>query len=201
MRFVVDALAMKHIGVYTLFVLLSAGCGKQPEPVSQPPKMEPAKQGEVKAFETLSVTETTGSSAIGRTHSGQASQTLLAVRVGKQTGMDRLVFEFNEAGLPEWEVKYVEPALLVECGSGDPVSIAGSAWLQITFRGAQAHTEAGAPTSGPYRRKPGQAALLELVRTCDFEGEVTWVAGVVRESKYTPRVLDEPSRLVIDIAH
>ena len=201
MRFVVSALAMKHIGVYTLFVVLTVGCGKQPEPVSQLPIMESAKQGEEKTFETLSVTETTGSSVIGRTHTGQTSQILVAVRIGKQAGVDRLVFEFNEAGLPEWGVKYVEPSLLVECGSGDPVSIAGSAWLQITFRGAQAHTETGAPTSGPHRRTPGQAALLELVRTCDFEGEVTWVAGVVRKSKYTPRVLHEPSRLVIDIAH
>lgn len=202
MRFPDCALPKMTVGVYTLLIAaLAAGCGKQQEPATQLPHTEPARQGEEKNFETLSATTTSGSSVVGRTHTGPGSQILTAVRIGEQPGMDRLVFEFEEAGLPEWEVKYVESSRLVECGSGDPVTVTGSTWLQISFRGAQAHTEAGKPTAEPYRRKPGQAALLELVRTCDFEGELVWVAGVARENKYTPRVLADPSRLVIDIAH
>ena len=83
----------------------------------------------------------------------------------------------------------------------DVVPVAGDAWLQIRFIGAQAHTEAGEPTSGPRRRVVDQPVMRELVRTCDFEGQVTWVLGVASPNAYTPRVLAAPSRLVIDISH
>lgn len=123
-----------------------------------------------------------------------------AVRIGKQPGADRLVFEFDTPGLPEWKVEYVDRPVR-DCGSGDTVPVAGDAWLQIRFSGAQAHTEQGASTSGPRRRPLAQTIARELVRTCDFEGEVTWVVGVAKPNPYTARALASPSRLVIDIAH
>ncbi|MGH8105487.1 MAG: AMIN-like domain-containing (lipo)protein [Arenimonas sp.] len=181
---------------YTLFVaIFCVGCSRHEETAQS------AKPGETKTFETLSATQTTGASVVGKTSAATAPQILRAVRTGNQPGMDRIVFEFNETGLPEWEVKYVEQPLLIDCGSGDAVLVAGNAWLQITFRGAQAHTEAGEPTSDPRRRELNQPVLRELVRTCDFEGQVTWVVGVIGEKEYTPRVLAAPSRLVIDVAH
>jgi len=192
----------RHFGACMLIVaVLCSGCGRQEESVVASPKAESAMPDETKTTESISGEETKGASVVGRTNTGYAIQILKAVRFGNQPGMDRMVFEFNDAGLPEWEVKYVEPSQVVDCGSGEPVAVAGNAWLQISFRGAQAHTEAGEATSDPRRRLLNQIALRELVRTCDFEGEVTWVAGVMRENEYVPRVLTEPSRLVIDIAH
>jgi hypothetical protein len=73
--------------------------------------------------------------------------------------------------------------------------------LQIRFTGALAHSEQGRSTSGPRRRKLSQTIARELVRTCDFEGEVTWVIGLARPNPYTPRIMSAPSRLVIDVAH
>ncbi len=125
---------------------------------------------------------------------------LRAVRIGKQPGADRLVFEFDTPGLPEWKVEYIDRPVR-DCGSGDTVPVAGDAWLQIQFTGAQAHTEEGTSTSGPRRRPLAQAVARELVRTCDFEGEVTWVVGVTKPNPYTSRILAAPARLVIDIAH
>jgi len=192
----------RHFGACMLIVaVLCSGCGRQEESVVASPKAGSAMPDETKTTESISGEETKGASVVGRTNTGYAIQILKAVRFGNQPGMDRMVFEFNDAGLPEWEVKYVEPSQVVDCGSGEPVAVAGNAWLQISFRGAQAHTEAGEATSDPRRRLLNQIALRELVRTCDFEGEVTWVAGVMRENEYVPRVLTEPSRLVIDIAH
>lgn len=131
---------------------------------------------------------------------GEAVPVLRAVRVGRHDGFDRLVFEFDSDGLPQWHVAYLEgPA--TDCGSGADVPLAGSARLQVRFSGAHAHTEAGRPTSGPRRRRVDQPALRELVRTCDFEAEVTWVAGVAGRNAYRPRVLENPARLVLDIAH
>ncbi len=193
--------AANHFVAYVLVVaVICVGCSRQKEPVTGLSPVESTMTVEASKVESIPAAQTTGVSVVGRTNSGYALQILTAVRIGNQPGVDRMVFEFNDAGLPEWEVKYIEQPLL-DCGSGEPVSVAGNAWLQITFRGAQAHTEAGEASSGPRRRVANQSALRELVRTCDFEGEVTWVAGVVRANAYTTRVLAEPSRLVIDIAH
>lgn len=145
-------------------------------------------------------TFTTEASSADVASTGPDVPILRAVRVGAHAGFDRLVFEFDSEGLPQWHVAYIDvPA--ADCGSGRDVPLAGEARLQVRFSGAHAHTEAGEPTSGPRRRHVGQPALRELVRTCDFEAEVTWVAGVAGRNPYRPRVLDDPSRLVIDIAH
>jgi hypothetical protein len=125
---------------------------------------------------------------------------LRAVRVGEHEGLDRVVFEFDGHGLPAWRVEYVDGPV-ADCGAGNALPVAGEALLRIRFIGAQAHTQEGRPTSGPARLTANQPNLTELVRTCDFEGEVTWVAGLAHPTPYTPRVLSDPSRLVIDIAH
>ena len=124
---------------------------------------------------------------------------LRAVRNGKQPEADRVVFEF-ESKLPAWQVEYVDRPVR-DCGSGDAVQVAGDAWLQVRFTGAQAHTEKGVATGGARRRSLAQPIARELVRTCDFEGEVTWVIGVARPNAYTAKTMTAPYRLVIDIAH
>lgn len=145
-------------------------------------------------------TRTSGRSSADATHTLPDVPILRAVRTGAQDGADRLVFEFDGDGLPAWSIEYVDRPVH-ECGSGDTVALPGDAWLQIRFMGAQAHTEAGEGTTGPKRRDVAMPNLLALARTCDFEGEVTWVAAVRRPDGYTPRVLDAPARLVVDIAH
>ena len=145
-------------------------------------------------------TPTIGKSSADATRQEDGTPILRAVRIGEHSGSDRLAFEFDGAGLPAWHVEYVDRPVQ-DCGTGESVPIAGDAWLQIRFVGAQAHTDAGEPTSGPRRRTVNQPVLRELVRTCDFEGQVTWVVGVDSPNAYTPRVMVAPSRLVIDIAH
>jgi hypothetical protein len=143
---------------------------------------------------------TTAPSKGAPTSRGKQAPVLRAVRSATQAGFDRLVFEFDTAGLPAWRAEYVDRPV-VDCGSGEPVRVAGAAWLQVTFTGAQAHSEKGSSTSGPRRRKLSQKVARELVRICDFEGEVTYVVGVERPNPYTPRTMSAPSRLVIDLTH
>ena len=125
---------------------------------------------------------------------------LRALRVGEQPGADRIVFEFDGDGLPAWSISYVDRPVY-ECGSGHVVRLPGDAWLQVRFMGAQAHTAQGESTTGPKLRAFGMTNLVALARVCDFEGEVTWVAAVKRPAGYTPRVLDAPARLAVDLAH
>lgn len=145
-------------------------------------------------------TFTTAASSADVTSTGEEAPILRAVRIGRHEGFDRIVFEFDSDGLPQWHVSYID-APVIHCGSGDDVAVAGSAWLQVRFNGANAHTEAGEATSGPARRAVQLPSVREVVRTCDFEAEVTWIAGVSAAKPYRPRVLAEPARLVIDIQH
>ena len=78
----------------------------------------------------------------------QSTPTLVDVRAGSHPGFDRVVFEFRGA-VPEHRIGYVDQ--LVEDGSGDPVSVAGAANLEVVFQGANAHRENGSPTISPRR--------------------------------------------------
>lgn len=143
---------------------------------------------------------TVGPSRGAGTSRSKKAPVLRAVRSASQQGFDRVTFEFDSAGLPAWRAEYVDRPV-VNCGSGEPVRVAGNAWLQISFTGAHAYTEKGASTGGPRRKKLSQPIARELVRTCDFEGEITYVIGVAKPNAYTPRTMSAPSRLVIDLAH
>lgn len=169
-----------------------------------PPQPAGPAQGEAPDAATPPAGSDTPSPTIGKT-SAEATRTdgtaiLRDVRTGAHPGADRVTFEFDGAGLPAWEVEYVDRPVR-DCGSGDAVPVAGDGWLEIRFVGAQAHTDAGEPTSGPRSRTVNQPVMLELVRTCDFEGHVTYVVGVGSPNAYTPLVMEAPSRLVIDISH
>jgi hypothetical protein len=166
-----------------------------PAPVAAPVPAEPVAEAPA-AAPTPSTAATKGPA----TSRGNRAPVLRAVRSATQAGFDRLVFEFDTPGLPAWRAEYVD-APVADCGSGEPVRVAGAAWLQVTFTGAQAHTDKGKSTSAPRRRKLSQTVARELVRTCDFEGEVTYVVGVDRPNPYTPRTMQAPSRLVIDLTH
>ncbi|MBA2378972.1 MAG: hypothetical protein H0V76_05295, partial [Blastocatellia bacterium] len=43
--------------------------------------------------------------------------------------------------------------------------------------------------------------VKDLKITCDFEAEVTWVAGVASPNRYRVLELKAPTRLVVDIKH
>jgi hypothetical protein len=100
--------------------------------------------------------------------------------------------------VPEHHVRYVDQ--LVEDGSGAPVSVAGSADLEVVFQGANAHTAAGAPTVSPRRFSPGLTAVKEVAQIGDFEAVVSYGIGLDRRRPLTVSTLSGPSRLVIDVS-
>jgi hypothetical protein len=127
----------------------------------------------------------------------QSTPTLVDVRAGSHAGFDRVVFEFRGA-VPEHRIGYVDQ--LVEDGSGDPVSVAGAADLEVVFQGAHAHRENGSPTSSPRRFSPGLPAVTEIAQLGDFEAVVSYGIGVDQRRPIEVSTLSGPSRLVIDIA-
>jgi hypothetical protein len=136
--------------------------------------------------------------ALAATPAGaQSTPTLVDVRAGRHPGFDRVVFEFR-GGLPDHRVSYVDQ--LVEDGSGNPVSVAGAADLQVVFQGANAHEDDGSPSVSPRRFSPGLAAVKEVAQVGDFEAVVTYGIGLDRRRPITVSTLSGPSRLVIDVA-
>jgi hypothetical protein len=120
------------------------------------------------------------------------------VRAARHEHFDRVVFEFEGDARPGYHVAYIDKPVR-QCGSGDIVEIAGHGWLSVQIRPAAAHDEAG-KAKIPFReRKLSLGVVQEIERTCDFEGEVSWVLGVSSPNRYRVLELEKPARLVIDV--
>lgn len=127
---------------------------------------------------------------------------LTAVRVARQEGFDRIVFEFEGDKVPGYEVGYINPPI-TEDASGNTVTVAGSAYLQIKMQPsgtADLSTAELRPTyTGPTRFSPGTPEVQELVKTGDFEAVLTWVAGLTDKVDFRVSTLTGPARVVIDV--
>jgi hypothetical protein len=125
---------------------------------------------------------------------------LRAMRTARHDGFDRIVLEFEGDAVPGHRISFIEPPAQ-QCGSGDPVTVAGAAVLMIAVEPAYAHTEAGEPTVRERSRTPGLPALVGLKLICDFEAVVELVAGLSSRTQYRVFTLGAPARIVIDVMH
>jgi hypothetical protein len=142
-----------------------------------------------------------GTEAVTGTASADETALLTAVDVGGHETYDRVVFRFENA-VPGHRVEYVEPPLR-EDGSGNTVRLAGDAFLVVRMEQASgfdlAAPEGRLTYDGP-RRLPGVGGIRELVRTGDFEAVLTWAIGLERRAEFRVTTLDNPARLVVDVA-
>jgi hypothetical protein len=116
------------------------------------------------------------------------------VRVGAHPGYDRIVFEFSGSIRPSLTVAVAQPPF-VHDASGQPVDVPGTVFLSLKLFPAS-----GYPTyQGPASFAPGYANLESLVNTGDYEGYVTWVAGLKSSTCYRISTLTGPTRIVVDI--
>jgi hypothetical protein len=127
------------------------------------------------------------------------------VRVGSHgpgaTGYDRIVFEFQGAGIPEVTLKAGAPPFTHD-PSGLPLPVQGSSFLVLLLHGATGITPEGQMTyTGLTDFKPGFPALTEFTQAGDFEAVSEWVAGLKAPSCHRVFILKNPTRLVIDLQH
>ncbi|SDO03471.1 AMIN-like domain-containing (lipo)protein [Lentzea jiangxiensis] len=134
--------------------------------------------------------------------SAQSTPTLSNIRTGQHAGFSRVVLDLS--GLPA-EHRVSEVTGVSNCGSGDPVTVAGSGIreiLSVTLIGAAAHDDAGNPTYPGSRNfaTPGLTHVRGVALTCDFEATLGIAVGYSNPSSWH-RVftLTSPNRLVIDI--
>lgn len=129
---------------------------------------------------------------------------LTAVRVARQDGYDRVVFEFAK-DVPGYIVSYVRLPVQAD-GSGNEVPMPGAAEaVQVTFNPASATDWGGNPPNptykGPNRLSAATVQVTEVVGTGDFEGYLTWAVGLRKQVPFLVTRLDGPPRLVVDFQH
>ena len=115
-------------------------------------------------------------------------------------GFDRVLFTLDGTSTPGYFVAYIDKPVRA-CGSGNVVPVAGDGFLEIRMAPAQAHTDAGEATVADRNRMTNYTNILQLVDTCDFEGNVTWVLGVRSPNAYRVVELSNPPRIVLDVKH
>jgi len=89
----------------------------------------------------------------------------------------------------------------VEDGSGNPVEIAGNAFLVVKLTPAMTAKIDGDQVKKTYtgpNRRPGAGPVTEVVKTGDFEGVVTWVIGLDRELPFSAESRDGTLDVAID---
>lgn len=156
--------------------MLLAACERTPPP---PPK--PAG--------TLEMTER----AAQRTRIAQVE----TVRVSEVDQAEQVEFEVRP--LPGYHIEYINEVR--SCSSDELIAVPGKAWLEVSLRPAEAHTESGEPRI-PFSEQLVNLPLVEAIRsTCDYEAEVTWVIGLNAKVPYRVTEGTEPVRLIVSFDH
>ncbi|WP_377639872.1 hypothetical protein [Oryzobacter terrae] len=121
------------------------------------------------------------------------------VRVGTHPGYDRVVWQFDGPDTATYRVRYVDEPRGE--ASGDPVDVEGNAFLEVVV------TSVGYPDmdgNGPCPdlgdpRLSG-TAFAEVSGICGgFEGMAQTFVGLDEERPFRVAVLENPSRLVVDV--
>jgi hypothetical protein len=144
-----------------------------------------------------------GTSPVVVPATGSETALLERVAVGRHEGYDRVVFQFKNV-LPGYRVEYVQPPLK-EDGSGNPVSVKGSAIVSVRMEpasGFDLNTAEGVMIyKGPKRidgAGAGTAVVQELVRTGDFEAVLSWAIGLSDKVDFRVQTATSPARLIVD---
>jgi len=119
----------------------------------------------------------------------------ITARAAEQDGYDRFVLQFDSI-VPTYSVKRQAKPVFTLGGSGQSVTLSGTAGVLITV-----HSATGATTfSGSTDMIQSDFQVLKEARqTQDFEGYVSWGLGVSRPTCMRVFTLSDPARLVVDL--
>jgi hypothetical protein len=140
---------------------------------------------------------------ISKDNPGGEFAQVVGVRAAGHDGYDRFVMQFDAGSkVPGYHIARQRGATFFMDGSGDPLTLPGSAGLALSVHSASGwNFETGQPSfSGPNRFRPAGARLMtEAASTGDFEGYVSWGVGLQRAACYRVFELTNPPRLVVDV--
>ena len=126
--------------------------------------------------------------------------TVTAVRVARQDGFDRVVFELagTAAGQAGWRVEYVDEPRAQ--GSGDVVPVDGDAALSVLITGTGYPMDTGQEEVADDPALPGDLEVVEdVVLGAVFEGQYEAFIGTAGEQPFRVFRLGDPERVVVDV--
>ena len=131
---------------------------------------------------TAAACPNSGSTSPRSTTAAQPAALLTKVAVTSAGCRDSVTFTFRKKGtsVPNCTVQY-KPGPFTHDGSGAPVSVAGTAFAVVRCEPAYGYDFAsGTPTYTGSKRitAVGAKHVKDVVETGDFEGVVSWVAGL-----------------------
>ncbi|WP_408936407.1 hypothetical protein [Corynebacterium tuberculostearicum] len=124
--------------------------------------------------------------------------TVTDVRIGRHEGFERVVFELDGGGAPGWFVDYADTP--TQQGSGKTIDYSGETALNVNIDGVVYPFEAGKddPRIGVVDA-PTEGIVTQVVNGGTYEGRCQFVIGMTSRKPYSVQVLDNPTRLVVDI--
>lgn len=126
---------------------------------------------------------------------------LTGVRTARQPGYDRVVFDLGGTGTPGWRVEYTTSPTYE--GSGEPVTLTGTVFLQVILRGVGLPYDTGlAPFGDSTTRLPGTGTrgVAEIAPGGVFEGEQQAFIGLTGAKRpFRVFALANPARVVVDV--
>jgi hypothetical protein len=121
------------------------------------------------------------------------------VRVGRHDGFVRVVWEFPGAGVPSYQVRYVDEPL--GDGSGDPVEVAGDAYLEVLVSRLDIPESVDACPDDASTSMLEGTGLAQANAFCGgFEGVGQGFVGLDEQRPFKVSTLTGPTRLVLDIS-
>lgn len=125
-----------------------------------------------------------------------------SIRVARQDGYDRVVFELGgrNAGEPGWTVEYTDDPR--QDGSGNPVEVQGEATLEVRISGVGYPMDTGVADAPGQPAVPPAAEVVEEVEDAAlFEGVFQAFVGTSRKAPFRVFRLADPPRVVVDVRH
>jgi hypothetical protein len=127
------------------------------------------------------------------------------LRTADQGGFDRVTIEFRGT-FGAWQVEYVDK--ITEDPSDEPVPLTGSAFVRVVVQNATFDNtfQSGGDVPhvayrGPHRIDARLPNVQQVADAGDFEAVLSLGIGLQRTAGLRAYRLEDPSRLVIDIAH
>jgi len=162
---------------------------------SAPASAAPATAEELAAAPVASVTPFICGASKLSVASAPPMANINAMRTGSHTGYDRLVVQFAGRQPGNIEIKPQSTATFDGAPSGQPTRVAGALGVKVLLNVADMHTA----YTGPRIFKTSYAGLRETRVIEDFEGYVALGVGVNGSNCYRAFVIQNPTRLVVDI--
>ena len=191
---------MNRLTAFAVLAVALAGCGgksSDEQAASTQPTSPPT------ATVTTSWCLVYGTSTSPQKSSSTETLYLTHVALKSEDCISTVSFEFEpEAQVLGYDVSY-QPAdtAKIEDGSGNPVEIAGNAFLVVKLTPAMTAKIDGDQVTKTYtgsNRLPGTNPITEVVKTGDFEGVVTWVIGLDSKRPFTTNAFDAALVVKID---